>query len=210
MNRTIALVAPYAAWMILMAILPQTAWAYAIRGVVTVLLLIAGWYCASSDRKLLLGSLRKLGCADLRLPRSDFPLGLRAAVGLIIGLIVFTIWIAPDFIWKPAELTEASPYCPEVCGWALTIAKLCASAFVISVAEELFFRVWLVEFAGFWWMVVLFAVEHGERWHVGAITGVAYGILAKKYGIFAAIIAHAVTNLVLGLYVIFADKWFYW
>lgn len=200
MKRTIALVAPYAAWMILMSILPQTALSYALRGIVTAVLLIAGRILVAR-----LGSSSSGASAEYRasFARTSF-------AGLLVGLAVFAIWIAPDFIWKPTELTELSPYHPQVCGWTLTIAKLCASAFVISVAEELFFRVWLVDFAGFWWMVALFAVEHGERWHVGAITGVIYGLLAKRCGIFAAIVAHAVTNLVLGLYVIFADKWFYW
>ena len=40
-KRSVALVAPYAAWMALMVALPATAWAYAVRGAVTAALLIA-------------------------------------------------------------------------------------------------------------------------------------------------------------------------
>ena len=40
-KRSVALVAPYAAWMALMVALPGTAWAYAVRGAVTAALLIA-------------------------------------------------------------------------------------------------------------------------------------------------------------------------
>ena len=40
-KRSVALVAPYAAWMELMVTLPATAWAYAVRGAVTAALLIA-------------------------------------------------------------------------------------------------------------------------------------------------------------------------
>lgn len=193
MNRSVALIAPYAAWMVLMTILPQTALSYAIRGLITLSLLLLGWFGSEYEKKVRARSIVR-----------------RAFVGLLVGLVVFAIWIAPDFVFKPAELEGLSPYDPRFCGWALTIAKLGASAFVISVAEELFFRKWLVEFAGFWWMVALFAVEHGERWHVGALTGVLYGWLAKKYGLRSAIIAHATTNFLLGLYVIVFDKWFYW
>jgi len=195
MKRNFWLIAPYAAWMVLMAALPATAEAYALRGVVTAALLAAGWFV-------------------LR-PR----LGARGVlIGLLAGIAVFFIWTAPE-MWLDALLCSShaaempagdSPYAPVTCGWMLTIAKLLASAFVISVAEELFFRRWLVEFAGFWWMVVLFAVEHGERWFVGALAGIAYGWLARRRGLAAAIVAHAVTNLVLGLYVVFGDKWFYW
>jgi membrane protease YdiL (CAAX protease family) len=108
------------------------------------------------------------------------------------------------------ERATPSPYDPAVCTWALTIAKIAASAFVISIAEELFFRVWLVDFAGFWWMVALFAVEHGERWHVGALAGIAYGLIAKRFGIYSAIIAHATTILILGLWVVCCDRWEFW
>ena len=77
-----------------------------------------------------------------------------------------------------------------------------------------------VEFAGFGWMLVLFGVEH-MRWDLGAargcvfiaegvFAGLAYGLLAKRFGILSAIVAHAVTNLILGVYVIGWDKWFYW
>ncbi len=141
-------------------------------------------------------------------------------VPILVGLLVFVVWVAPEpWIWTEG-VTDESVYRPEVCGWALTIAKLCASALVIAAAEELFFRKWLVEFAGFGWMLVLFGLEHMRfdlGWARGSVfiaegvfAGLCYGWLAKKYGILSAIIAHAVTNLLLGLYVILFDKWFYW
>ena len=193
-RETAARVAPYAAWMALMAALPPTAAMYAVRGVVTAVLLLVG------------------GGLGLYRPTARTWAGwLRAAgVGALAGLAVFAVWIAPDVLFRSAASAGPSPYALEVCGWGLTLAKLAASAFVIPVAEELFFRRWLVDFAGFWWMVVLFAVEHGERWHVGAVTGVVYGLLAKRLGLFAAIVAHVVTNLVLGLYVIRCGQWQFW
>ena len=189
------LIAPYAAWMTLMAALPATAWAYAVRGVVTAALLVTGWF---------------------QLRPSVGTRGL--AMGALAGIGVFFIWTAPE-MWldaltcrsgETAMAAADSPYSPINCGWPLTVAKILASALVISVAEELFFRRWLVDFAGFWWMVGLFAVEHGDRWFVGAIAGVIYGKLAQRYGLPAAVVAHALTNLILGLYVVFDDRWFYW
>lgn len=193
MNRTLTLVAPYAAWMLLMQLLPQTAWAYAVRGLITAAL---------------------LGFARGKIAwRSVAP-------GVLVGILVLIVWIAPEPWLFSTPTPTPSPYSPAVCGWPLTLAKLAASAFVISAAEELFFRKWLVEFAGFTWMLVLFGVEH-MRFDLGYLrgsifiaegvfAGLCYGVLAKKYGLFAAIIAHATTNLLLGLYVIFFDKWFYW
>lgn len=196
-KRTFALIAPYATWMVLMTVLPQTAWAYAVRGLVTAVLLAIG-----------LGLWR---------PR----VAVRGTgAGVLVGLVVLAVWVAPEaWLWPTGE-SSVSPYHPSECGWALTLTKLAASAFVISAAEELFFRKWLVEFAGFGWMLVLFGVEH-MRWDLGVergsvfiaegvFAGFCYGWLAKKYGIVSSIVAHAVTNLLLGLYVIFADKWYYW
>lgn len=213
MNRSVALIAPYAAWMVLMTILPQTALSYAIRGVVTACLLPAGWLGSKYEKNV---QTKESRCSAEELSRER-----RAGVGILVGLIVFAIWIAPEtWLWSKGTSVESSPYDPAVCGWALTLAKFCASAFVISVAEELFFRKWLVEFAGFAWMLVLFGVEHMRfdlgytRGSVfiaeGVFAGLCYGILAKKYGLRSAIIAHATTNFLLGLYVIIFDKWFYW
>lgn len=195
-RRDLWLVAPYAAWMVLMTALPATAVCYALRGVATAILLVF-----SIVRS---GALRNDGCAAR-------PAAVWGA-GLVAGLAVFAVWVAPEELLGigGAADTAPSPYSPSVCGWPLTVAKLAASAFVIPAAEELFFRKWLVDFAGFWWMVALFAVEHGERWHVGAITGIVYGLLARRFGLKSAIIAHSVTNLVLGLFVIFFDRWTYW
>jgi CAAX prenyl protease-like protein len=126
------------------------------------------------------------------------------------GVAVFFVWIAPEIAgYGTGAIAGDSPFDPKVCGWPLTIVRLCGSAFVIAAAEELFFRRWLMNFAGFWWMVALFAIEH-DRWVVGALAGAVYGFLALKKGLTSAIIAHVVTNLVLGLWVIWRGDWQFW
>jgi CAAX prenyl protease-like protein len=92
---------------------------------------------------------------------------------------------------------------------ALKLVRLAGSALVISVAEEMFFRKWLLKYAGFWWMVALFALEH-DRYLVGAIAGVIYGYVAIRKGLCAAITAHVLTNLLLGLYVLQTGNWRFW
>lgn len=195
-RRDVWLVAPYAAWMALMAFLPGTAECYAVRGVATAVLLAFSIFRTGA----LAGGRPDAGSLSVW------------GVGLAGGLAVFGIWVAPEALLGLGDTVEAgaSPYSPAVCGWPLTICKLAASAFVIPAAEELFFRRWLVDFAGFWWMVALFAVEHGNRWHVGTVAGIIYGLVAKRYGLKSAIIAHSATNLVLGLYVVLFDRWTYW
>ncbi len=117
-------------------------------------------------------------------------------------------------------------YAPEVCGWALTIAKLIGSAFVISAAEEWFFRGFLYRWLrkgeflsvnptrydaqAFWLVVLVFGLEH-DRWLAGMMAGAVYGWLVLRTGrIGPAIVAHATTNLALGVYVILSRQYGFW
>lgn len=117
-------------------------------------------------------------------------------------------------------------YAPEQAGWGLTLAKLAGSAGVIAVIEEFFFRGffyrWLRKGAfgsvplnafdaqAFWTVVAVFGLEH-DRWFAGALAGVAYGWLAVRTGdLWAAAVAHGVTNLLLGAYVILSRQYGFW
>ena len=173
-----------------MMILPHDAPSYAVRTAVAAAALAASFFL-------------------LRMPRLDFSLR-SLGWGVAAGIAVFAIWIAPEIAgYGTGAIAGDSPFDPKVCGWPLTIVRLCGSAFVIAAAEELFFRRWLMNFAGFWWMVALFAIEH-DRWAVGALAGAVYGFLALKKGLTSAIIAHVVTNLVIGLWVIWRGDWQFW
>ena len=140
--------------------------------------------------------------------------GRDLACGVAAGLAVFVVWVAPEqFDWpwyrRLCILGEGGTAAvAEAATWAVAV-RLLGSAFVISVAEELFFRRWLLGFAGFGWMVALFAVEH-DRWLVGAVAGAVYGLLAIRRGLASAIVAHATTNLVLGLWVLWFGQWQFW
>ena len=197
MKGSFWLIAPYAVWMALMAALPATVGGYAVRTAVTAAMLAAG---AS-----------KVSC-----PLTSFVSRLKSSLfpGLLVGLAVFAIWIGPeqfDWAWyrRFCIVGEEGTQAVAEAGAAMIAVRLIGSAFVISVAEELFFRKWLISFAGFWWMVALFAIEH-DHWLVGAIAGAAYGLLYLRRGLLAAIVAHATTNLVLGLWVLKTGQWQFW
>lgn len=205
--ETTVLVLPYAVWMALMMLLPSTAPAYAVRSAATLACMLAG-----------------LAICKRRGLRFALPGKANVFAGIAVGFAVWAIWVLPEsfawyqkfFVTGSAEASGASPYDPAVCTWPLTLTRLFGSAFVIAAAEELFFRKWLYEWLGgresrtaFLWMVALFAVEH-NRWLVAAIAGAAYGFLALRRGIASAIIAHATTNLVLGVQVILTGNWNFW
>lgn len=189
-------IVPYAVWMALMALLPAGAMPYAIRSLATAsaLLFVVFKYFRFS------------------LPRlADWGWGVAA------GVLVLALWVLPEqssfymkwFVIGTPNNTVPSFYDPSVCGWPLTIVRLAGSAFVIAVAEELFFRKWLIGFAGFWWAVALFAVEH-DRYFAGALAGIVYGLLSVKVSLKSAIIAHVTTNFALGVIVIKYGLWQFW
>ena len=207
------LIAPFATWIALMTVLPATVGGYAVRTAVTAAMLAAGWWQGLKtidirrETRLPSNVSSPLGSFVSRLMSSLLP-------GLLVGLAVFAIWILPeqfDWAWyrKWCIIGEGGTQTVAEASAVMIAIRLIGSAFVISVAEELFFRKWLIGFAGFWWMVGLFAIEH-DRWLVAAICGIAYGALYLRRGLGAAIVAHATTNLVLGLWVLRTGQWQFW
>lgn len=117
-------------------------------------------------------------------------------------------------------------FSPEHCGWALTLLKLAGSALTIAIIEEYFFRGFLyrwlqnpsflkvklgnLDWYAFTITVLCFGMEH-DRWIGGMLAGIAYGALAIKTGrLRASIVAHCVTNLLLGIYVILTRQYGFW
>ena len=117
-------------------------------------------------------------------------------------------------------------YSPAEAGWVLAVLKLLGSAGVIAVIEEYFFRGFLYHWfrgvrlpaagrivfdaAAFWWVVVLFGLEH-DRWLAGLLAGVVYGAVVIRTGRIApAVVAHVSTNWLLGLYVFASGQYGFW
>ena len=136
---------------------------------------------------------------------------------------LYTRWI----LFPSAAMGGASPYAPEVCGWPLAFAKVLGSAFVIAGIEEFFWRGFLYRWllnrnflsvglgvfqpAMFFACAFAFGLEHGNRWLVGSIAGVVYGlVMIRTRDIWAAAVAHMVTNLLLGLYVLAMGAYAFW
>ncbi|MBE6381610.1 MAG: CPBP family intramembrane metalloprotease [Lentisphaerae bacterium] len=65
------------------------------------------------------------------------------------------------------------------------------------------------DWQAFLWTTGLFALEH-NRWLAGAMAGAAYALLAVRCGLVPAIVAHSVTNLVLGIQVVVTGNWAFW
>lgn len=157
---------------------------------------------------------------------------------IVIGVAVFLIWIGPDLLfgYRHHWLFEnsitgkaATAFPAEVKGNAIFLGiRMLTTAGLVPILEELFWRGWMMRWLingtnfqkvllgtyqpfAFWLTAILFASEHGPFWEVGLAAGVIYNWwLIRTKSLADCILAHAVTNLVLGVYVLTAGQWQYW
>ena len=166
------------------------------------------------------------GYAELRQPGRTHPAYWLAAVAGGCG--VFLVWIGFNQDW--AVLSRPSGFAPQLPGggvdWSQAIARLAGFALIVPVMEELFWRSlvlrWIekhdflavaprqVGWRGFVITTVLFALEH-DRWFAGAVAGAVYNWLYMRSGnLWVPIVAHIVTNGVLGVWVLYTGRWEFW
>jgi len=148
-------------------------------------------------------------------------------LSLVVGILVFAVWIRLD-VW-PLRAGEATGFDPRTDGTIdipLAAVRLAGATLVVPIIEELFWRSFLMRwlahprFLGVapgevGWMPLaissaLFATEH-HLWFAGALAGLAYGWLYIRTGsLWAPIVAHAVTNGILGSWVLLTGHWSFW
>ena len=157
-----------------------------------------------------------------------FDLGWRKALGAtIVGLLVFWLWIHLTAGWM--QVGTATGFDPTTGGridWALVAVRIAGAALVVPVMEELFWRSFLTR-----WIVnpdfetvdparvtvksiaitvLLFGFEH-NLWFAGVVAGLAYNLLYWRHrSLWSAILAHAVTNGVLGCWIVWTGSWAFW
>lgn len=152
---------------------------------------------------------------------------------LLVGLLVFAEWVLIDK-WVPyPHLGTRTAYNPfqEISDPAIRTAflgiRFYGLALLAPVMEELFWRSFLLRYVtdmddfrrvplgtysltAFAAVAGLFALAHPE-WLVAALCAAAYALLLRQTrSLFACIVAHAVTNFALGIYVLLTGDWKYW
>ena len=153
------------------------------------------------------------------------------ATSVVIGAVVFGLWIVMDTGWMVVGSNASGGFDPRrydspAFHWPLALTRLLGFAVVIPVVEELFWRSfvmrWLerTEFRSvgpaqvgaqaFAITAALFAVEH-TQWLAGLVAGVAYGWLyIRTQNLWAPVLAHAVTNGLLGVWILATAQWRFW
>lgn len=147
--------------------------------------------------------------------------------GPAAGLVVLLIWIVMDRILEvpdssiPPTLALAAP----LQKWLWISIRFFSGAVTVPLAEELAFRGYLlrrlssedfenVTRTSLTAVIVsslAFGALHGQRWFAGILAGLVYAlVLRNRNKIGDAVIAHSVTNLLLGISVLGLEKWQYW
>lgn len=150
-------------------------------------------------------------------------------LSIIAGLIVLVLWVNLDARWMLLG-DPGKGYIPlDAQGRIepLLIAfRIAGAALVVPLMEELFWRSFIQRWIqrpdfmaldpaqiGMRALViasVLFAVEH-QQWFAGLLAGLAYGgLYIYTRNLWAPVLAHAITNGGLGIYVVMTGRWQFW
>lgn len=156
----------------------------------------------------------------------NFPTSLAVTVA---GLLVFVLWINMEWTISPSAAPQGfnPQLLPEgAIRNSMLIFRIAGAVLVVPIMEELFWRSFLIRYitdvnfekvpvGTFTWgsfllTVALFGAEHNFI-YAGMMAGAAYNlILYKTRSLAQCILAHAVTNLVLAIYVVVFGKWQFW
>jgi len=159
-------------------------------------------------------------------------------LGIVMGVLGIVQWVGteklllhffpnfPEMTGEPRDLTKI--YSSHAVAWSFIIFRWAGAALVVPFMEELFWRDFLwrtvaapadfrLASVGEWdrgiplvAVAIAFCVVH-PQWLTAIGWGLMIGaLLAYTRSLGACIIMHAVTNFLLGLYVLLTGDWRFW
>jgi CAAX prenyl protease-like protein len=207
--------ATYMAFIAISAVLPADSfwelWLYPIKIIGVLALLIFFWSSYHELQRPVMTDAKEAGLA------------------IAVGLAVYLLWVRMDWPWAmQGEATDYNPFeAGATIGVVLAGIRVFGAAVVVPLMEELFWRSYLIRWianpdefgkiplgtftlGSFAVTVVLFGLEH-NLWLAGMMAGAIYnGLLYQTQRLWPCVIAHATTNLTLGLHVLITQEWQWW
>ena len=156
----------------------------------------------------------------------------RASFGLAIGLLVFVLWISPQAVFGFSPRTNG--FDPTIFAnqpllyWVTLLFRFLRLVLVVPLLEEIFWRGFLlrflvnedfeqVPFGKFSWVsfaivTLAFGFSHPRAdWPAAILTGMLYNWVAyRTKSLSTCVLTHAVTNLLLGLWIMKTGQWGFW
>jgi len=169
-------------------------------------------------------------------PRYQFNQPGKPVFTVFIALFVLFLWISPQlfpqlFFHQPPRLKGFDPTLFQntpLLYYATIVLRFIRLAIVVPFLEEIFWRGFLLRdlinedfkkmpIGAFSWMsfavvTFLFGLEHwGPDFWPAILTGALYNLVAyRTKSLASCVLAHAVTNLMLGIYIMQTKQWGFW
>ena len=162
----------------------------------------------------------------------DFRAPRKAWLAVAIGLAVFVLWIAPQqFLGFGPRLTGFNPDVfagQPALYWGTLVFRFLRLVVVVALLEEIFWRGFCLRYfinekftevpiGAFSWLsfgavTVGFAITHSrEDWIAALVTGALYNLVSyRTRSLASCVVAHAVTNLLLGVWIMATRQWGFW
>jgi CAAX prenyl protease-like protein len=149
---------------------------------------------------------------------------------VLVGVAVAVVWVGLDGLYprlaKPESSWNPGQYFGTA-GWIWNAVRLVGSSIVVPPLEEVFYRSFLYRYfvrlnfltmplGQMHWLSFLvtssiFGLLHPDRWLAGILCGLAYqALVVRKNRLGDAMTAHALTNFLLGVWVIWKQDWSFW
>ncbi|MEO5721192.1 MAG: CAAX prenyl protease-related protein [Chthoniobacterales bacterium] len=156
----------------------------------------------------------------------------RIFFSIAVAVFVVVLWISPQAFFGVAARTDG--FNPEtfaigsIAYWGALGMRFLRLVIVVPLVEEIFWRGFLlrylidekfasVPFGKFSWLsfgvvTVAFTFAHSSAdWMAAAVTGALYNFVAyRTRSLSSCVLAHAVTNLLLGLWIVYTKQWGFW
>lgn len=149
-------------------------------------------------------------------------------LAVVGGLLVFGLWVGLEGRYPQIGSSAFDPHAlASEAGvlWLIGV-RMAGAVLVVPVVEELFWRSFAhrilisedflsvplgrLTLPSLLIVSTAFGLEH-HRWLPGILAGLVYaGLLARTGNLFVPTLAHGVTNLALGIYVVCTGQWTYW
>ncbi|MGA7212719.1 MAG: CAAX prenyl protease-related protein [Terrimicrobiaceae bacterium] len=154
------------------------------------------------------------------------------SLGALAGVFVFFVWISPQALFGAPDRTrgfDPAVFRESAALYGLTVvARFARLVIVVPLVEEIFWRGFLMRYLingkftsvalgtfqpfSFFAVAVLFMLVHSSAdWIPSLITGLLFnGVAAFTKNLWACVVAHAVANLGLGIYIMATRQWGFW
>jgi len=151
---------------------------------------------------------------------------------VVVGIGIFAIWVELDPFyrhlakfgtpWNPNEqFGNGSPL-----AWLMIVTRILGSTFIVPPLEEVFYRSFLYRYIAnqnflsvpfnrflpwpFLATAAVFGFSHNE-WLAGILCGTAFQwLVIRKNRLGDAMTAHAITNFLLGVWIVWKHAWHFW